>query len=90
MITLVPETRTLNETLNTCSTLYGSPVCLCKSEFVYLSVLPGGDEADFQLNLGLMLLIDLKHETERHTRENVTHKNMLACPYGLLTSKTYR
>lgn len=34
--------------------------------FVYLSVLPGGDEADFQLDLSLMLLIDLKHVTDQH------------------------
>lgn len=36
-------------------------------QWMYLSVLPAGDEADLQLNLSLMLLIDLKHKSQVHT-----------------------
>lgn len=36
-------------------------------QWTYLSVLPAGDEADLQLNLSLMLLIDLKHKSQVHT-----------------------
>lgn len=33
---------------------------MCLSVLMYLSVLPGRDEADFQLDLSLMVLVDLK------------------------------
>ncbi len=32
------------------------------TSLLYLGVFPGGDEADFQLDLGLMLLIDLRED----------------------------
>lgn len=40
----------------------------------YLSVLPCGDQADFQLDLSLMLLIDLKHDQSSFT-SYVTKEN---------------
>lgn len=42
---------------------------------VYLCVLPGGDEADFQLNLILMLLINLKPTQVRSVNLNKNRHN---------------
>lgn len=55
----------------------------------YLSVLPGGDEANLQLNLSLMLLVNLRPD-QNFTEFFLTTQTPPTPLRSVLTSKMYR